>query len=92
VLDEAGNFDYFCNMEMVELSLLEDSHDNKELHGYISNHYQFTKSKLAKKILDNWKEYADKFIKIVPIEYKKVLQEEKMEAINKKIAQVERDY
>ena len=92
VLDEVGNFDYFCNMEMVELSLIEDSHDSKELHGYISNHYQYTKSKLAKKILDNWKEYVDKFIKIVPIEYKKVLQEEKMEAINKKIAQVERDY
>jgi glutamate synthase (NADPH/NADH) large chain len=35
---------------------------------------------------------VDKFKKIVPIEYKKVLQEEKMEAINKKIAQVERDY
>ena len=46
----------------------------------------------AKRILDNWKEYVDKFIKVVPIEYKKVLQEEKMEAINKKIAQVERDY
>ena len=92
VLDEAGNFDFFCNMEMVELSLIEDSHDSKELYGFISNHYQYTKSKLAKKILDNWKEYVDKFIKIVPIEYKKVLQEEKMEAINKKIAQVERDY
>jgi glutamate synthase (NADPH/NADH) large chain len=92
VLDEAGNFDYFCNMEMVELSLIEDSADNKELYGLISNHYKYTNSKLAKRILDNWKEYVDRFIKVVPIEYKKVLQEEKMEAINKKIAQVERDY
>jgi glutamate synthase (NADPH/NADH) large chain len=92
VLDEAGNFDFFCNMEMVELSLIEDSHDNKELHGFISNHYKYTGSKLAKQILDNWNDSVDKFIKIVPIEYKKVLEEEKMEAINKKIAQVERDY
>ncbi|MDX9920003.1 MAG: glutamate synthase large subunit [Paludibacter sp.] len=92
VLDETGDFDYFCNMEMVELSLMEDSADNKELHGLISNHYKYTGSELAKRILDNWKEYVDKFIKVVPIEYKKVLQEEKMEAINKKIAQVERDY
>jgi len=92
VLDEAGNFDFFCNMEMVELSLIEDSHDSKELHGFISNHYKYTESKLAKEILDNWNNYVDKFKKIVPIEYKKVLQEEKMEAINKKIAQVERDY
>jgi glutamate synthase (NADPH/NADH) large chain len=92
VLDEAGNFDFFCNMEMVELSLIEDSHDSKELHGFISNHYKYTESKLAKEILDNWNNYVDKFKKIVPIEYKKVLQEEKMEAINRKIAQVERDY
>jgi len=92
VLDETGNFDFFCNMEMVELSLIEDSHDSKELHGFISNHYKYTESKLAKEILDNWSNYVDKFKKIVPIEYKKVLQEEKMEAINKKIAQVERDY
>lgn len=92
VLDEAGNFDFYCNMEMVELSLIEDSIDSKELHGLIANHYKYTNSELAKRILDNWKDYVDKFIKIVPIEYKKVLQEEKMEAINKKIAQVERDY
>jgi len=92
VLDETGNFDFFCNMEMVELSLIEDSMDSKELHGLISNHYKYTESILAKKILDNWSVYVDKFKKIVPIEYKKVLQEEKIEAINKKIAQVERDY
>ena len=92
VLDEKDDFDFYCNMEMVELTLLEDSIDNKELQSYIANHYKYTNSKLAKKILDNWKDYQDKFKKVVPIEYKKVLQEEKMEAINKKIAQVERDY
>jgi len=77
---------------MVELSLIEDSIDSKELQGLIQNHYKYTNSKLAKRILDNWRDYVDKFIKVVPIEYKKVLQEEKIEAINKKIAQVERDY
>jgi len=92
VLDEIGNFDFFCNMEMVELSLIEDSMDSKEVQGLISNHYKYTGSQRAKHILDNWSSYVDKFKKIVPIEYKKVLQEEKMEAINKKIAQVERDY
>lgn len=92
ILDETDNFDFFCNMEMVELSLIEDSMDSKELQGLIMNHYKYTNSQLAKKILDNWSSYMDKFKKVVPIEYKKVLQEEKMEAINKKIAQVERDY
>ena len=92
VLDEKGDFDFFCNMEMIELSLIEDSHDSKEVQGLIANHLKYTGSARAKQILDNWSLYVDKFKKIVPIEYKKVLQEEKMEAINKKIAQVERDY
>jgi len=92
VLDEVGNFDFFCNMEMVELSLIEDSMDSKEVQGLISNHFKYTGSTRAKHILDNWSNYVDKFKKIVPIEYKKVLQQEKMDAINKKIAQVERDY
>jgi glutamate synthase (NADPH/NADH) large chain len=92
ILDELGNFDFFCNMEMVELSLIEDSHDNKQVKTLIENHYKYTGSTLAKNILDNWRDYVDKFIKVVPIEYKKVIQEQKMAEINKKIAQVERDY
>ncbi len=92
VLDENGDFDFYCNMEMIELTLIEDSMDSKEVQGLIANHFKYTGSKRAKHILDNWNQYVDKFKKIVPIEYKKVLQEEKMEAINKKIAQVERDY
>lgn len=92
VYDENGDFDFYCNMEMVELSLIEDSMDSKELHSLITRHYQYTGSARAKELLDNWRDAVEKFIKVVPIEYKKVLQEEKMEAINKKIAQVQRDY
>lgn len=87
-----GDFDFFCNMEMVELSLIEDSADNKELRQLITNHYEYTKSSQAKRILDNWGEEVNRFIKVMPIEYKKVLQEEKMEALKKKIANVEFDY
>jgi len=86
------NFDYFCNMQMVELSLIEDSSDNKELHKLITNHYEYTRSPLARRILDNWNLEVSRFIKVMPIEYKKVLQEEKMEALQKKIANVEFDY
>ena len=92
VLDEKGDFDFFCNMEMTELSLIEDMSANRELHALISKHYKHTESPLAKKILDNWSDYVEKFIKIVPIEYKKVLEVKKIEAINQKIANVERDY
>ena len=87
-----GDFDYFCNMEMVELSLIEDMSDNRELKELITEHYKYTQSPLAKMLLDSWENYVDQFIKVVPIEYKKVLHAEKMDAINKKIAQVNRDY
>jgi glutamate synthase (NADPH/NADH) large chain len=92
VLDIDKNFDYFCNMEMVELTLVEDKSDSEELYRLISAHAQYTQSPIAKKILSDWNNALKRFIKITPIEYKKVLQEEKMEAIKKKIAQVESDY
>ena len=82
--DKEGDFDYYCNMEMVELSLIEDSTTRKELHELIRKHYHFTGSHLASKMLDNWNKYVDEFIQIVPIEYKKVLQEEQMKKLQKK--------
>lgn len=87
-----GDFDYYCNMQMVELTLIEDNYDSKELRQLINNHYHYTNSPRAKYILDNWNTEVEKFMKVTPIEYKKVLQDEKLEAIKKKIAQVEFDY
>jgi glutamate synthase (NADPH/NADH) large chain len=92
VLDMKGDFDFFCNMEMVELSLIEDNSDSLELHRLITQHRNYTHSPLAKRILDNWDGYLKHFIKITPIEYKKVLQEEAMEEIKKKIEMVQSDY
>lgn len=91
VWNPKGNFDYFCNMEMVELSLIEDMADNRELYRLIGNHYKYTHSPLAGKMLDNWQTYTEQFIKIIPYEYKKVLHDEKMEKLQKKIAEVEID-
>ncbi len=90
VLNENGDFDYYCNMGMVELSLVEDYGDINELTELIARHYQFTKSKKAKMILDDLNKYLPMFIKVIPYDYKKVLQEQKLEE-NKKIADVELD-
>lgn len=92
VLDEKNNFDYFCNMEMVELSLVEDTLDISELKNLVFKHLQYTNSVLAKKILADWDQYVVKFKKVVPIEYKKVIQEKKIAELELKIAVVERDY
>ncbi len=92
VWDKAGDFDFYCNMEMVELSLIEDSAARKELHSLIRKHYHYTGSHLAGLMLENFDKYVDEFIQIVPIEYKKVLQEEQMKKLQRKIAEMQRDY
>jgi len=91
VLNETGKFDYFCNMGMVELSLVEDRSDVHELKGLIARHYYYTGSKKAKMILDDFDKYLEMFIKVIPYEYKKVLHEQKLEEIKKKIADLELD-
>ena len=92
VWNPSGNFDFYCNMEMVELSLVEGTRSRKELHELIRKHYHYTGSPLAGQMLDHWDRYVEEFIEVVPIEYKKVLQEEQMKKWQQKIAAMQRDY
>ena len=92
VWDKNHNFDYFCNMDMVEINLVEDSRFRKELHELIRQHYLYTGSKLARTMLDDWNRYVEDFIQVVPIEYKRVLQEEQVKKLQQKIADMQRDY
>ena len=92
IWNKEHHFDYFCNMEMVELSLVEDASSRKELHELIRQHYLYTGSQLARLMLDDWNHYVEDFLQIVPIEYKRVLQEEQIKRLQLKIAEVQRDY
>jgi len=92
VWDKNHDFDYFCNMDMVEINLVEESSYRKELHELIRQHYLYTGSKLARTMLDDWNRYVEDFIQIVPIEYKRVLQEEQVKKLQQKIADMQRDY
>ena len=92
VWDKNHDFDYFCNMDMVEINLVEDSNYRKELHELIRQHYLYTGSKLARTMLDDWQRYVEDFIQVVPIEYKRVLQEEQVKKLQQKIADMQRDY
>ena len=92
VWDKHHNFDYFCNMDMVEINLVEEAQYRKELHELIRQHYLYTGSKLARTMLDDWQHYVEEFIQVVPIEYKRVLQEEQMQKLQQKIADMQRDY
>lgn len=86
VWNPEGTFDFFCNMEMVELTLIEDLADDRELHRLISNHFKYTHSPLAGRMLNDWATYRDQFIKVIPIEYKKVLHDQKAERLERRIA------
>lgn len=92
VFDEEGNFDDSCNMEMVELSLVEERQDKLELRSLLEKHVKYTQSPLAKRILANWEETKNQFIKVMPIEYKRILQEEQMRKLQEKIDVMQRDY
>ena len=92
VYDPRHTFDYFCNMDMVEIDLVEDSVSRKELLELIRQHYLHTGSALAGRMLDDWNRIVRDFIQVVPIEYKRVLEEEKMRKLHEKIADIQRDY
>jgi len=92
VYDPRHTFDYFCNMDMVEINLVEDSVSRKELLELVRQHYLHTGSALAGRMLDDWNRVAGDFVQVIPIEYKRVLEEEKMARLHEKIADIQRDY
>ncbi len=74
VLDDDGSFKGKCNMGMVELHPLDEPKEAQEIHTLISRHYQYTESEVARRILDNWDGYCVKFVKVMPTEYRRVLE------------------
>jgi len=89
VLDEDGNFDYYCNKGLVDLTPVEDHADIKELQYMLNKHLLHTNSEKAQDILVNWTQYLPKFIKVIPFEYKKVLQEQKIKELEQKLRETE---
>ncbi len=75
IWDINNEFSKNCNPGMVELEALEHEHDLDELNGLINLHFNYTNSPVAKIILDNWEENIKHFVKVMPIDYKRVLAE-----------------
>ena len=74
VYDETEMFDTRCNLDMVDLESVWNKADREQLWNLIQNHYGYTKSARAKFILDNWEAQLPLFVKVMPIDYKKVLE------------------
>ena len=89
VLDENGDFEARCNMAMVELEPVTGEignaltrldtdmtqHDAERLHKLLENHARYTNSERAKDILAHWQDYLPKFLKVMPTEYRRALNE-----------------
>ncbi len=92
VWDPEHDFDYYCNMDMIELGLIEEKERKEELKAILGEHLARTGSKRAAELLSEWDARIGEFIQVTPIEYKKVLQEEALRRIQEKIDNVQRDY
>ncbi len=74
VYDPKNRFSERCNREMVELEILEGATDIQELKTLIQNHLTYTESTVARRLLDNWEQSVTQFVKVMPTDYKRVLQ------------------
>ncbi|MBL8072767.1 MAG: glutamate synthase large subunit [Nitrospira sp.] len=80
VLDEAGTFQSRCNTGMVELEAVSAKDDKQLLHGLLTKHFMYTGSRKAKQVLDTFDATLPKFVKVMPVDYKRVIEERKRKA------------
>jgi len=78
IFDKNEMFGSLCNLDMVDLEYVWTEEDKSTLKELIEKHYKYTKSTRAKSILDDWANSFPLFVKVMPIEYKHVLERMKM--------------
>lgn len=76
VLDTENSLDKLCNKDMVGLESLDED-DKREVKEMIENHFRYTGSDPAEWILENWEVASKLFVKVMPKDYKAVLQKQK---------------
>ena len=73
VYNEDGAFDNRCNLEMVDLEMVVQPEDIDDLHTLLERHHRYTGSPKARRILDDWEDALGMFVKVFPMEYRRVL-------------------
>ena len=76
VLNDEGDFDRHCNMDMVELETLEDPADREELKVILERHLGYTGSEKARALLSDWDASCRRFLKVMPVGYKMLLKDD----------------
>jgi glutamate synthase (NADPH/NADH) large chain len=87
-LNVNGNFEFFLNKSMVEVSGLDNGEDENFVKDMIRKHVYWTGSDYAKAILDNWADNRPKFVKILPVEYKRALEQMKLAEIDQRLYEI----
>ena len=77
VYDEDGSFPKKCNLEMVKLYPLEDADDVAEVQALLRKFYEHTGSERPWRILQQWEEHRQKFVKVFPNDFRRVLETQK---------------
>jgi glutamate synthase (NADPH/NADH) large chain len=80
VVDDGRDFAQRCNLQMVDLEKLGDPEEESFVRQLIARHLELTKSARAQAILDNWAHYREKFVKVMPLDYRRVLEQKKEQA------------
>jgi glutamate synthase domain-containing protein 3 len=87
VLDEDGSFHHRCNLDMVDLESFADIEEEAFVRTLVERHATLTGSTRARTIVENWDSYRTQFVKIMPLEYRRVLEAAAAAAINSKLTQ-----
>ena len=80
IWDPQGDFNMKCNLGLVQLETVEQPEDVAELLELIQLHHQYTESDVASQVLEDWPANLQQFIKVMPIDYKRVLEKQKLAA------------
>ena len=88
VYDEDNEFPARCNMGMVELMKLDEEKDRQELRQLVQRHHQYTGSAVAEALLLDWDVACRSFVKVMPTEYRKVLEQMHLDQEAMKLAAV----
>jgi len=88
VLNARGDFQYYCNTGMVELSPLLEHEDQEYVKEMLKRHVEYTGSTLAAEILQDWYRHMTRFIRVLPYEYKRAMQEIKLEQIEEELRDI----
>lgn len=85
VFDMAGRFKTLCNTELVDLEMIGNDEESAFVKSMLEKHLIFTKSQVARRILDQWLRLHSYFIKVLPRDFKRVLEEtQKIQSEKKK--------